>query len=156
MLKFLKKCVITCLVVFFSVGCSSSISSAKSYTFEVETGDNVKVTLDTSNKDDLKQKDGQFSIEKNKKVLSQGVFINKSTYEQYVSMLLSDSNLTVIDNGKTDDYSYFFYEYNGDAGVEHDYVVWLKGSSTGILIGSLKSKKVAQNVFEKLTFEIDD
>ncbi|MDO5813889.1 MAG: hypothetical protein Q4Q31_12420 [Bacillota bacterium] len=156
MLKFLKKCVIVCLVVFFSTGCSTNLT--KSYTFKVETGDSVKVTLDISDKDNLKQKDGQFSIEKNKKVLSQGVFINKSTYEQYVSMLLdnSDVNLSVIDNGKTDDYTYFFYEYKGESGVEHDYVIWLKGSSTGILMGSLKNKKVAQSVFEKLTFEIVD
>ena len=86
------------------------------------------------------------------------MFINKSTYEQYASMLLSndDSNLSIIDKGKTDGYTYFFYEYKGDAGVEHDYVIWLKGSSTGILIGSLKNKKIAQSVFEKLTFEIVD
>ena len=156
MFKFLKKCVIVGLVVFFSVGCSTSLT--KSYTFKVETGDSVKVTLDISDKYNLKQKDGQFSIEKNKKILSQGMFINKSTYQQYASMLLSndDTNLSVMDKGKTEDYTYFFYEYKGDSGVEHDYVIWLKGSSTGVLMGSLKNKKVAQSVFEKLTFEIVD
>ncbi|MFQ7536069.1 MAG: hypothetical protein ACLRL6_01170 [Clostridium sp.] len=44
-----------------------SASSSKSYTFNVETGDTIKVKLDTSNGLSLSQKDGQFTVKRMKK-----------------------------------------------------------------------------------------
>lgn len=81
-----------------------------------------------SNKYKLKQKDGQFLIKNDIETLSQGIFITKDTYDQYVSLLSSNSDISVLEKDKTNDCSYYLYEYKGDAGTEHDYVVWLNAS----------------------------
>ena len=149
-----------CLVALVRAGCTNSKKLTQSYTFEVETGDTVKVSLDVSDKSNksnkykLKQKDGQFLIKNDKETLSQGIFITKDTYDQYVSLLSSNSDISVLEKDKTKGCSYYLYEYKGEAGTEHDYVVWLNDSSTGILIGSLQNKKVAKDIFEKLIFEV--
>ncbi len=69
-------------------------------------------------------------------------------------MLSSNSDISVLEKDKTKGCSYYLYEYKGEAGIGHDYVVWLNDSSTGILIGSLQNKKVAKDIFEKLIFEV--
>lgn len=149
-----------CLVALVCAGCTNSKKLTQSYTFEVETGDTVKVSLDVSDKSNksnkykLKQKDGQFLIKNDKETLSQGIFITKDTYDQYVSLLSSNSDISVLEKDKTKGCSYYLYEYKGEAGTGHAYVVWLNDSSTGILIGSLQNKKVAKDIFEKLIFEV--
>jgi hypothetical protein len=158
-IKQIKQVTMICLVALVCAGCTNSKKLTQSYTFEVETGDTVKVSLDVSDKSNksnkykLKQKDGQFLIKNDKETLSQGIFITKDTYDQYVSLLSSNSDISVLEKDKTKGCSYL-YEYKGEAGTEHDYVVWLNDSSTGILIGSLQNKKVAKDIFEKLTFEV--
>lgn len=159
-IKQIKQVTIICLVALVCAGCTNSKKLTQSYTFEVETGDTVKISLDISDKSNksnkykLKQKDGQFLIKNDKETLSQGIFITKDMYDQYVSLLSSNSDISVLEKDKTNDCSYYLYEYKGEAGTEHDYVVWLNDSSTGILMGSLQNKKVAKEIFEKLTFEV--
>ena len=159
-IKQIKQVTIICLVALVCAGCTNSKKLTQSYTFEVETGDTVKVSLDVSDKSNksnkykLKQKDGQFFIKNDKETLSQGIFITKDTYDQYVSLLSSNNDISVLEKDKTKECSYYLYEYKGEAGTEHDYVVWLNDSSTGILMGSLQNKKVAKDIFEKLTFEV--
>lgn len=159
-IKQIKQVTMICLVALVCAGCTNSKKLTQSYTFEVETGDTVKVSLDVSDKSNksnkykLKQKDGQFLIKNDKETLSQGIFITKDTYDQYVSLLSSNSDISVLEKDKTKGCSYYLYEYKGEAKTEHDYVVWLNDSSTGILIGSLQNKKVAKDIFEKLTFEV--
>ena len=57
-----------------------SASSSKSYTFNVETGDTIKVKLDTSNGLSLSQKDGQFTVKKDEENILQGMFIHETGY----------------------------------------------------------------------------
>ena len=67
-------------------GCTKS----KSYTFTVETGDKVKVQLNTTDGYDLSS-DLPFTISKNGNTLSQGTFITTDGYNQYIDVVNSDS-----------------------------------------------------------------
>ena len=141
----LKKLGIILFVLMIVVGCSSH--SSKSYTFNVSTGDSVEVTMDTSDGDTLSQSDGQFSV--NDDTL-QGIFLAKEDYDSYINAIESDSSAKIIDQSK----NYLFYEYDGTSGKEHNFVLWLSGSDTGILIGSLASEKEAKACYDKLSFEV--
>lgn len=135
------------IVLFTLAGCTTS----KSYTFNVETGDAVKVELDTSDGYDLSS-DLPFTVSKDGKTLSQGTFIQGEYYEEYANTANTDSLAKVIDQGSNDDIEYVFYSYNDS---EYNYVIKVKDSHTGILLGNPNSKEEAEKCFELLTFTLE-
>jgi hypothetical protein len=133
-----------------------NIKTNVSYTYTVETGDKVKVQLDTSNGHKMNS-DLPFSITKNDEVISQGTFITADGYAQYKSVVESGANagVTIIKQETIeDDITYIFYKVNGDSGVEYDYIIKINDSNTGVVIGSLKSQEEAESVFKHITISI--
>lgn len=128
-------------------GCTKS----KSYTFTVETGDKVKVQLNTTDGYDLSS-DLPFTISKDGNTLSQGTFITTDGYNQYIDVVNSDSNARILDSGTKDGISYTFYSYNDS---EFNYVIKIDGSNTGILLGNPNSQEGAKKCFELLTFTLE-
>lgn len=142
------KKVLLLLFVFFIVGCS--FHSSKSYTFNIETGDSIKVTLETGDGYDLKQKNGSFSITKDDQVISQGVFLKEDTKNDFYSKLNQFEKYS-FDNGK-----YIYYETDGEAGIEYNYFIILDNSKAGIVVASLEGREKAQDTFERLSFKKED
>ena len=128
-------------------GCTKS----KSYTFTVETGDKVKVQLNTTDGYDLSS-DLPFTISKNGNTLSQGTFITTDGYNQYIDVVNGDSNARILDSGTKDGISYTFYSYNDS---EFNYVIKIDDSNTGILLGNPNSQEEAKKCFELLTFTLE-
>lgn len=128
-------------------GCTKS----KSYTFTVETGDKVKVQLNTTDGYDLSS-DLPFTISKNGNTLSQGTFITTDGYNQYIDVVNSDSNARILDSGTKDGISYTFYSYNDS---EFNYVIKIDDSNTGILLGNPNSQEEAKKCFELLIFTLE-
>lgn len=128
-------------------GCTKS----RSYTFIVETGDKVKVQLNTTDGYDLSS-DLPFTISKDGNTLSQGTFITTDGYNQYIDVVNSDSNARILDSGTKDGISYTFYSYNDS---EFNYVIKIDGSNTGILLGNSNSQEEAKKCFELLTFTLE-
>lgn len=148
MKRFLSVALVFLLALTLLVGCSSS----KSYTFSIATGDNVKITLDTSNGLDLVQENGQFAVKSGDETIFAGAFIEADTYTQYINSINADGGeaITVISE---DGYG-VFYTVNGAAGVEYDYITFLDGGNTGILMGSVSSQANAEAALASLTFEL--
>lgn len=143
----------SCSILFagIMVGCCAcSSSSSKSYTFNVDTGDKVKVELDTSDGYDITS-DLPFSISKDGDQLSQGTFITSDDYESYVSVVNETDTATVIDKGDNETYEYIMWNNNDE---EYDYAICLKDSGTGILIGNNVSENSAKECFSRLKFSI--
>ena len=128
-------------------GCTQS----KSYTFTVETGDKIKVELNTTDGYDLSS-DLPFAISKDGNTLSQGTFITIRSYDQYVNAAKTDSLAKVIDESSKDNIEYVFYSYNNS---EYDYVIKIKNSNTGILLGNQNSQEEAEKCFALLTFSLE-
>ena len=135
------------IMVLTLTGCTKS----KSYTFTVETGDKIKVELNTTDGYDLSS-DLPFTISKDGETLSQGTFITVSYYEQYVNAAKTDSLAKVIKESSTDDIEYVFYSYNDS---EYNYVIKVKNSNTGILLGNQNSREDAEKCFELLRFSLE-
>ena len=149
--KYLKLLFLTLVVCFALVGCTTNVA----YTFNVETGDNVKVELDTSSGYSLSQSDGTFSVSKDNDVLSQGMFITEDGYNYYYEIVTSSGSISNTESTKLSNMDYTYYETTNESGdTEYNYLIWLNNSKTGIILGSLKGD-TAKDIFSHLTFTID-
>lgn len=141
----MKKIFVILLSVMVISGCNAHTS--KSYTYNVETGDKIKVELDTTNGYDLVDNEGKFKVKKDDKVISQAMFL---TSEGYAS--LTNAVFDIADNEeiKNDSLKCLYYETDGNAGREYNYLCWIEESNTGIVIASLEGKDKAEEVFNLL------
>lgn len=130
-------------------GCKTT--SSKSYSFDVETGDRIKLKLDTSEGYDLSS-DLPFKISKDDETLSQGIFITEESYNKYMSSVKSQSGVEILDEGSNKEIKYLFYSYNDK---EYNYIIKVNDSKTGILLGNNKSEKSAKECFNRLTITLE-
>jgi hypothetical protein len=124
----------------------------KSFTFNVETGDRVKVKLDTSDDYNLSS-ELPFTISCDDETLSQGTFIFVEAYEEYVDAVRSDENAEPLDSGTKDGNEYYFWCYKDS---EWNYVIKIKDSNTGVLLGNPVSEESAKECFDRLTFSLEE
>lgn len=145
------------LVTVILTGCTSSVSN----TYKVGTGDTVKVTLDTS--DGLKLEDGDDAgcdlvVTEDDETLLMMVFIDEDTYDVYMDLMEhadDTDSIEIIEEGSGDGIKWVFYNFDdGNAAEENNFIVWIKGSDTGLLMGSQESSRTAQRAFDSLSFEI--
>lgn len=141
------KVLFICMCILLGiVGCTAKADKSMSYTYSVDTGDKVELTLDTS--DDYKlTSELPFTILKGEETLSQGKFITKENYSQLVDTVKSDEKDTLIDSGNKDGNEYIFWSYNDS---EYNYATLIADSETGVIIGNLVSEESAKACFEKL------
>ena len=125
-------------------GCTKTIS----YTFSVETGDNIQVSLETTEDYSLSQSNGQFSVNKDSSNILTGVFISEDNFYEYLEAVLSSDNVDVIK--QTEDS--VWYTYYDESHTENNFIQLIPNSSTGILVASLQERSEAEKVFNMLTF----
>ena len=141
--------ILSMMILF--VGCGNAKTS-KSYTFNVETGDSVKVKLDTSDKYNITS-EVPFEISQDGDVKSQGTFIFGEAYDQYKDVVDTDENAELLDSGNKDGNEYVFWSYNDS---EYNYAILIEGSSTGLILGNNVSEESAKECFNRLTIEYED
>ncbi len=146
----MKKVLLSISLMVFSIlvltGCTTNLS----YTFNVDTGDNVKIELNTTDGHKMTS-ELPFKISLDDKTLSEGTFITNDGYNQYKNAIDTDSNAKIIDSGDKGEISYIFYSYNDK---EYNYLIKIKDSKTGLLIGNSVSEESAKDVFERLTITL--
>lgn len=147
----MKKLIRLLSVIFILTLILTGCTTSKSFIYKVQTGDSVKVKLDTSNGYNLSS-DLPFTISKDNTKLSQGTFITMDGYNQYIELVNNDTNSKIIDSGNKNGITYTFYTYNNS---EFNYVIKINNSNTGILLGNPNSQKEAEEIFEKLTFSLE-
>lgn len=140
-------------VVVLLAGCHSS----KSYSFNVSTGDSIKVELDTSKGGlDLQTSDdnSKFTIAKDGDTETQGLFAEESAYDHYQELgKRSAGGTSDYQAGTTKDGNeYFSYTVNGN---EWDYFIKVKDSHTVIVLTNTVSQESAQEAFEQLSLSLD-
>ena len=141
--------ILSMMILF--VGCGNAKTS-KTYTFNVETGDSVKVKLDTSDKYNITS-EVPFEISQDGDIKSQGTFIFGEAYEQYKDVVDTDENAELLDSGNKDGNEYVFWSYNDS---EYNYAILIKGSSTGLILANDVSEESAKECFNRLTIEYKD
>lgn len=132
------------------VGCD--VRASKSFTFNVDTGDTIEVSLDTTDAYDLSS-DLPFAISCDGEKLTQGTFVDGEVYEQYVRNVEHDANAELLDSGKKDGNEYIFWCYDDE---EYNYLVLVADSDTCVLLGNITSERSAKKCFERLTISVAD
>lgn len=138
-----------CMIVMLS-GCH--VTTSKAYIFSVETGDKIKVSLDTTGDFDLSS-DVPFAISMNGEIQTQGTFIYADVYEQYVQVSQNGEKTKLLDSGTKDGNPYVFWCFDGK---EYNYAIRVTGSDTGVVLGNMVSEQSARVCFERLTISPAD
>lgn len=132
-------------------GCSCTVEggvhTCRTYTFSVETGDRVRLALDTADGYDLSA-ELPFEISQDGTVLTQGVFIEAAQYESYAAAVAADPDAALIESGERDGNPYLFWRYGMS---EYNIALLLDGSRTGVLLGNAVSEASARACFDRLT-----
>lgn len=134
-----------------AAGCT--VSMTKAYTFKVETGDDIKVTLDMSDGLDLKQDDGEYTVTKDGKNVLNGVFVTPEMRSSYIDAVKAEPSAQIISD--TDEC--FSWKVDGASGKEYNRIVSINGADTYALIGSLindqASEENSDKAYNALKFE---
>ena len=142
-------------LIFVSSACGSTQDSGakthKAYTFSVDTGDKIRVELETTDGYDLTS-DLPFEISKDGSAISQGTFIKAEQFESYAEAVNTDANAKVIEKATKDSNQYIFWSYNDS---EFNIVILINESNTGILLGNTISEDSARECFERLMISLD-
>lgn len=140
----MKKIFYLFLIVFLLTGCTTT----KSYTYVVNTGDNIKITIKTNNGYNINSKT-PFELSKNNEIISYGYFISIDEYDKYFELGKENKKFELIDISSSENIDYIFYKYNTDV-TEYNYVIKIKNSSTGIILANNISIDSAKDMFEHL------
>lgn len=133
-------------------GCSTSVS----LTYNVDTGDTVEVTLDTTDNDfSLGEEDNVIMVTEDDDTILSGAFVYQDICDIYEEMIKADDTIEIIEEDSANGLTWLFYSVDGLSGVESNFIVWIDGSNTGVLLASLQDSDDAKKAFECLTFSIE-
>lgn len=130
-------------------GCQN-VSTSQSLTFEVETGDRIKVTLDTTEGDSLSQDSGTILVNHGDEQILQGVFLTRDQYEAQKTVIEGTEGVELLTD--EDEMISYYYE-EGAAGPEAGYLFLVEHSDTGVYLASLADQETADQTFARLEFE---
>ncbi len=128
------------------------VTTSKAYSFNVETGDEVKIEMDTSGGYNI-TKEIPFEISKDDEVISEGTFLSEDGVDYYEEAIDTDDDVEIVDEGTKGEVSYIFYIYDDE---QYNYFVTIKGAKTGIMLSSTVSEDDAKDVFERLTITVEE
>ena len=139
-------CIMILLAMLSLTGCETSFS----YTFDVSTGEQIKVTLDTSKEHKLKQEDGKFSVEKDDIPITQGGFLTEDEVNEYFEKLPVTEGVSIIEQATYEGNEYVFYFYNNT----WYHIVRIEDAKTGIALINSISEDSAKECFELLQIQL--
>ena len=121
---------------------------------QIETGEHIKVTLDTTGGQKLTQDNGTFTVNSSGgDALTLGVFLLEEQTESYFDNLPSSDKVTILEQNALSGMSYIFYTYSDAEASYWNYVIKLDSAVTGIGLTNEISQKSAEEVFALLDFE---
>ena len=129
----------------------SGCHTNKSYTYNVETGDTIEVSMDTTNGYDITP-NLPIKFSKGDEVISQGSFGQENAYDMYHQVVEMGTDANLIEEKSKDNIEYFFYEYDNK---EYNYIIKIKNSKTCFILANSVSKESAEEIFEKLKFNVE-
>ena len=145
--------VILTVAVIATVMSACKFTSWSAITYDVSTGDKIKLQLDTTGG---YSQDGKnpFTIKQNDKDILQGTFIDMDTYNSYVDNVNSGS-IEILEQGIKDSNSFIFYTVDNGTAKEYDFIVMIEGSNTGVLLGGITGQEEVRNCFSNITFTVE-
>lgn len=146
----LKKLVV--LLGILCIGIMGCASTGKSYTFGTESGEKIRVRLDTSSGYDIIENEGQFAItDLDGEAIVNGIFITPEFYEAYAELAVEYDHVTGEKGGNT----YILYQYVAETHTENNYVIDIDGTDVGLIMASMAEKWEVQDIFDLMTITVE-
>ncbi len=142
--------IVVAVIIIATILIFGKFTTKLSYTYEVNTGDKITLSLNTTDGYSMTQ-DMPFSITKDDGIISRGTFIEASAYEVYESSMDLIDGIVNSDKGEKDGITYLYFNYNN---TEFDYIIKINDSNTGLLLSNSISEESAKEMFDRLSFEI--
>ena len=142
--------IVVAVIIITAILILGKFTTKLSYTYEVNTGDKISLSLNTTDGYSMTQ-DMPFSITKDDGIISRGTFIEASAYEVYESSMDLIDGIVNSDKGEKDGITYLYFNYNN---TEFDYIIKINDSNTGLLLSNSISEESAKEMFDRLSFEI--
>lgn len=149
--------VTTILCIILSI-CSGCAAKSIEYKFSVVTGDDIIVSLDTEDGHSIRQNNSHAYISnKDGTEVLDLYFLNQEMYEDVKEMVGTSAGEEEIVNMQTKSgQMYDRVSYAGADGTNYiTYVMWLEGSSTGVMADSTVSVDSAQSAFDHLAISLN-
>lgn len=130
-----------------------------SMVLNVNTGDSVKITLDTSEDHKLSFNKDNSIIEisdSEDKIVMQGIFVPQNSYSLYYETAYTDSRCEIKESEKANGVAYTYYTYNDGDKINCEYIAWVIGTNTGVVFESTKlSPTEGKELIDKVSFEVE-
>ena len=123
----------------------------KSGTYDVETGDRVKITVDAKAGYDITL-EAPFVISKDDETILNGTFLYSEYLEEYKSAYEAEPTASLVDEGEKDGKEYFCYA----VGDEYDYFVKVGDSNTAVILASTASEEEASAAFNSTVISLEE
>lgn len=141
------------VLVVALVGCSYSTSM--SWTFKVETGDTIVAKLDTTGGYKISSKT-PVVITKDDDTLVECIFLLEESYKEFEANFHDAPNSELIRESTKDGNSYLYAILDLDDYYQYCYLIFVKGSHTGVLLLCEIDEETAADCFERLTLTLDN
>ncbi len=126
-----------------------SATTGKSATYDVSTGDKIKVSL-TSGYDITT--DAPFLILKDDQVVFHGMFAYGGTLASYRDGVAEDESAELIEEGEKDGNAYLLYCVKSEYGDEYNYIVDVADSDTLLILATFElGEAAARAAFDDTT-----
>ena len=148
-------CVMLAGIVFASAAACGA-TTYMSYAFAMGNGDQVTVRLDTTDGYKISQENGRVYILLEEETVLQCIFLNADMHAAYEEEIRTNPDVTILAERSQDGIKYLFYAVEGKAGTEHDFLIKISDTDTGMLIGSLSGEDAALRAFKHLHLSKSD
>lgn len=125
-----------------------STHANKSATFQVETGDKVKVQVDLKAGYDLTMT-VPFEISRDEETIIFGTFGQPDAYDTYYQLVQDDPYSTLLEEDSRNGNAYFFYTVSNPESqiTEYNYFVKVGNSQTVVIMGSTAEREEVEAAF---------
>lgn len=142
-------------LAFVIILSSCSTHSSKSATFTVDTGDSIKVTVDTKAGFDLTM-EVPFSVSKENTPIITGSFAYAEYYDTYRQSVDENTDAELLDEGIKDGNDYFFYSVTDGDTDEYYCILKVSNSETMVVLESLTNEEDITEAFDYMTVSLGD
>lgn len=155
-MKRVMEVLLVCMCSLCFIGCSN-VKTDKSYSFEVETGDTIKVTLETQNGYNMTNESPMTFTKKEADYEAKGVFMVEDNYTQVVNQITSDSfSGKLLEEGETvEGNDYLFFMEDMGQNTQYSFVLHIGDSDTYYMMSTLADRDLFEKNFDALTFEVE-
>ena len=136
------------VVLLLALSARSNITTSKSLTFNLETGDQIEVEVDTSDGYDLRNEGTTFYVVKDGETALQGIFYTAEQSDAQAELIRTTEGVTVV----KDEDGFLSYDFpGGAAGPEVGYLVAIPDTTLSYYAASLKDQAAADDAIKHLT-----